>query len=243
MEPFSIPLETIYLYGLIISGILTFFYVLFADVFHFHGAGDGLDFLNPVLIFAFVTILSASGYLFERLSSLHYLLILVFRLSTAFIVVSLLNVFVLVPLSSAEESLVYTESDLQGRIGTVITPIPADGFGEVMIESTSGRIAKPASSFDGEDSKWGSVLVVHVKNGVLQVAEHHQLERYFYRRVEEMEFNIIWIVIGIVVLILIALIGVFITKYRTAGPDEALDCNRKFPRKWKCPCRRIWKQN
>lgn len=32
----------------------------------------------------------------------------------------------------------------------------------------------------------------------------------------------IWIVIAIVVFILIALLGIFITKYRTAGPDEAL---------------------
>jgi hypothetical protein len=112
MEPFSIPLETIYFYGLIISGVITVLYVLFADVFHFHSAGDGLDFLNPVLIFAFVTILSASGYLFERLSSLHYLLILGISAVAAFLVVALLNVFVLVPLSSAEESLVYKESDL-----------------------------------------------------------------------------------------------------------------------------------
>ena len=32
----------------------------------------------------------------------------------------------------------------------------------------------------------------------------------------------IWIIIGIVAFLLIALIGVFVTKYRTAGPDEAL---------------------
>ncbi|WP_067727712.1 flotillin family protein [Oceanobacillus damuensis] len=32
----------------------------------------------------------------------------------------------------------------------------------------------------------------------------------------------IWIVIGIAAFLLIALIGVFVTKYRTAGPDEAL---------------------
>lgn len=180
MEPFSIPLETIYLYGLIISGILTVLYVLFADVFHFNGTGDGgLHFLNPVLIFAFVTILSASGYLFERLSSLHYLLILGISAVASFIVVTLLNVFVLVPLSSAEESLVYKESDLQGRIGTVITSIPADGYGEVMIESTSGRIAKPAVSFDGDQIPSGtSVLVVQVKEGVLQVTVHQQLESF-----------------------------------------------------------------
>lgn len=34
--------------------------------------------------------------------------------------------------------------------------------------------------------------------------------------------NPLWIVIGIVVVLLLALIGVFITKYRTVGPDEAL---------------------
>jgi len=43
-----------------------------------------------------------------------------------------------------------------------------------------------------------------------------------------MEFNVIWIIIGIVALILIALIGVFITKYRTAGPDEALIVTGSF---------------
>ncbi len=179
MEPFSIPLETIYLYGLIISGVLTVVYVLFADVFHFHGGGDGLHFLNPVLIFAFVTILSASGYLFERLSELHYLLILGISAAIAFILVSLLNVFVLVPLSSAEESLVYKESDLQGRIGIVITPIPADGFGEVLIDSASGRIAKPASSFDKQEIANGTkVLIVQVKNGVLEVTVHQDLQSY-----------------------------------------------------------------
>jgi flotillin len=37
-----------------------------------------------------------------------------------------------------------------------------------------------------------------------------------------------WIVIGIVAFILIALISVFITKYRTAGPDEALIVTGSF---------------
>ncbi|PGY15269.1 flotillin [Bacillus sp. OV166] len=43
-----------------------------------------------------------------------------------------------------------------------------------------------------------------------------------------MEFNIIWVIIGIVALIFLALIGVFITKYRTAGPDEALIVTGSF---------------
>lgn len=179
MELFGVPIVTVYLYGLIISGILTFIYVLFADVLHVDTGDGGLHFLNPVLVFAFMTILSASGYLFERLSSLHSLLILAISAVIAFILVTLLNVFVLVPMSSAEESLAYQESDLRGRIGTVITPIPTDGFGEVLIESASGRIAKPASSFDGGEIANGTrVLVVQVKDGVLQVTVHQENESF-----------------------------------------------------------------
>ncbi|WP_042353928.1 NfeD family protein [Bacillus rubiinfantis] len=179
MELFGQPIVTIYLYGLIISGVLTIIYVLFADVFHIDTGDGGLHFLNPVLVFAFITVLSASGYLFERLSSLHSLLILGISAVIAFILVTCLNVFILVPLSSAEESLAYKESDLRGRIGSVITSIPADGFGEVLIENASGRIAKPASSFDGETIPNGvRVLVVQVKDGVLQVTIHQERESF-----------------------------------------------------------------
>lgn len=38
----------------------------------------------------------------------------------------------------------------------------------------------------------------------------------------------IWIVIGVVVFLVIALIGVFVSKYRTAGPDEALIVTGSF---------------
>ncbi|AEP01149.1 MULTISPECIES: flotillin family protein [Heyndrickxia] len=38
----------------------------------------------------------------------------------------------------------------------------------------------------------------------------------------------IWIVIGVVVFLVLALIGVFISKYRTAGPDEALIVTGSF---------------
>ncbi|SDM74122.1 NfeD family protein [Bacillus sp. OK048] len=175
MELFNLPIETIYLYGLIGSGILTILYVFFADVAHF----DGPDYLNPVIILAFVTIFSASGYLFEKITSLHYLLIIGISALLAIILVTFLNVFVLIPLSNAEESLVYKESDLRGRIGSVITAIPADGYGEVLIESISGRIAKPAISFDHVPIDNGTnVLVVDIKDGVLHVSSHQEVETY-----------------------------------------------------------------
>ncbi len=175
MELFNLPLETIYLYELIGAGLLTILYVFFADVVHF----DGPDYLNPVIILAFITIFSASGYLFEKLSSIQYLVIIGISAVLAIILVTILNVFVLIPLSNAEESLVYKESDLRGRIGIVITAIPSDGYGEVMIESISGRIAKPATSFDRvEIANDTNVLVVDIRDGVLQVSSHQDIENY-----------------------------------------------------------------
>jgi membrane protein implicated in regulation of membrane protease activity len=88
-------------------------------------------------------------------------------------------VFVLIPLSTAEESLVYKESDLVGRTGVVITPIPLDGYGEVMIESLSGRIAKTALSFDKKEIQNGTrVLVVEVENGILQVVVYDKMQEF-----------------------------------------------------------------
>jgi membrane protein implicated in regulation of membrane protease activity len=177
MELFNQPLEIIYLYALIISAILTVLYVLFGDLLDF----DGPDILNPVLILAFVTIFSASSYLIEKLSSIHFVIIIAISAVLALILVTLLNVFVLVPMAAAEESLVYREKDLRGRIGTVITAIPLDGYGEVMIENISGRIAKPASSFDHQQIANGAkVLVVDVKDGILQVTVHQEEDSYIF---------------------------------------------------------------
>ncbi|OCA88064.1 hypothetical protein A8F94_09600 [Bacillus sp. FJAT-27225] len=171
----GLPMDTIYLYGLMIAGGLTLLYVFFSDLLD--GALDGLDFFNPVLLFSFVTFLSAGGFIFEKLTPLSHVVILIICSVLSVILVTLLNVFVFVPVRNAEVSLTYTESDLRGRIGKVITSIPTDGYGEVMIDSISGRISKPAKSFDGAEIANGhDVLIVDTVNGVLQVAVREKIE-------------------------------------------------------------------
>ncbi len=92
------------------------------------------------------------------------------------ILVTLLHIFVLVPLSSAEESLAYREADLKGRVGKVITAVPVDGFGEVVIEGIGGTISKSAVSFENQQISYGTtVLVVDVNNGVLSVTPHEPI--------------------------------------------------------------------
>ncbi|WP_033826730.1 hypothetical protein [Bacillus andreraoultii] len=181
MEIFGYPIQTIYLAILIISGVLILFYMLFGDFLD--GVGDVSPFLNPTLLLAFLIFLSASGYIFELVTSIQSVWILVISAIGSFILTTLLNVFILVPLSSAEESLAYTDESLKGRIGTVIIPVPNDGYGEVLIESNSGRIAKSAISFHQSEILEGvKVLVVDVKQGVLQVIPYD--EKAVYQKYE-----------------------------------------------------------
>lgn len=166
-----ISIETIYLIALILSGISILLYMFFGDFLDAAG-----DIFNPTLILAFITIASASGYLLEQYSSLNSILIFVLSCVIAFIIDTCLNIFVLIPISSAEESLAYTEQSLKGRVGKVITSIPKDGYGEVLIENASGRIAKPAAGLKNEAIQEGrAVIIVSIKNGVLYVSLYDDL--------------------------------------------------------------------
>ncbi|WP_408007592.1 NfeD family protein [Pseudalkalibacillus sp. A8] len=173
MELFGFSMETIYLYGLIIGGCLTLIYILMSDILE--GIFEVLSetFFNPTLILSFITIFSACGYLFEIMTGMNSWLILIVSVLLAFLSVTLLNIFVLIPLSSAEESNTYAIEDLQGRIGQVITSIPSDGYGEVLISGNSGNIAKSAVSLDDQPIKAGSeILVIETKDGVLHVTPY-----------------------------------------------------------------------
>ncbi|MGM9956327.1 MAG: hypothetical protein ACI35J_10770 [Peribacillus sp.] len=171
MELYGVPLETVYLYGLILSGGLTLLIILFNDIF------SGLelpDIFNPTLIFSFLTIFCASGFLFESVTDLHAGVIVSLSFLMALTTVTLLNVFILIPVSRAESSLTFHDHDLRGRVGMVLTTVPVDGFGEVLIQSNSGSISKTAASFKNEQiASETKVLIIEVKNGVVYVMPHY----------------------------------------------------------------------
>ena len=168
MTLFGAPIENIYLTLLIIAGGLTVLYLFFGDVLE--GIGEAVGFLNPVLILSFITFFAATGYILEFITPLHSMIIAAIAIVLAFILDTLMNVFILIPLSSAEESLSYTEESLRGKVGKIIIPIPKDGFGEIVIESKFGMISKPATGIENEAIAEGmQVLVLKVEKGVLYV--------------------------------------------------------------------------
>ncbi|GIN84829.1 putative membrane protein YuaF [Heyndrickxia sporothermodurans] len=177
MTIFGTPIDTIYLILLIAAGSLTILYILFGDIFH--GVGEALGYFHPTLVLSFITFFSAAGYIFEKITSFSSPLIISLSAIIALILVTLLNIFVLIPLSSAEESLSYTEESLKGRVGKLIISIPKDGFGEVVIDSKSGMISKPASSYENTPIAEGKqVLVIEVSNGVLHVVPYEYNRLY-----------------------------------------------------------------
>ena len=171
MEIFGMSIEMVYLFILILSGILTVLYLFFGDFLD--ALGDVAPFLNPALILAFITFFSATAYILELVTSLSSIIIAIISAVIAFILASVLHVFVFIPIKSAEESLSYTEESLKGRVGRIILSVPEDGFGEIIIESKSGTISKPATSYDHEPIAEGKrVLVIDVKDGVLYVVPY-----------------------------------------------------------------------
>lgn len=171
MELFGLPIVEVYLYGLIIAGLITIVYVFFSDVAE--GIGEGSPFLDPAIVLSFITFTAASGYIFELTVNWNSGIILVIALVIAFILSLLLYFFVLLPLSSAEVSLAYTDVSLTGQVGKVIVPVPVDGFGEIVIETVNGLIAKRAAGYENAAIDYGKeVLIIDVKDGTFIVKEY-----------------------------------------------------------------------
>ncbi|CAM5180362.1 Membrane protein implicated in regulation of membrane protease activity OS=Ureibacillus acetophenoni OX=614649 GN=SAMN05877842_103219 PE=4 SV=1 [Ureibacillus acetophenoni] len=162
---FGVEIQTIYLVTLIVAGCITVIYILFSDFLD--GILDAIVFINPAVILAFITITSASGYLMEQFSPLSSIWVFIISCILSAILSTLLYLFILVPLKSAEVSLAYTDQSLEGQIGRVIVPIPKDGYGEVVIETAAGIISKRATGFDNEAIDYNDeILIIEVKEKV-----------------------------------------------------------------------------
>lgn len=164
-------MEQIYFYALLIMGAVTILYVFFGDVAE--GIGEGIPFLNPTVMMAFVTFVSASGYILEAATSWNSWIVLITSIAIGVILDILLYFFFLVPMASAEVSTAYTDESLAGEIGKVITPIPTDGYGEIVIDTVNGLLSKRATGFDNEEIAYGKeVLVIDVNEGTFLVREY-----------------------------------------------------------------------
>ena len=74
-------------------------------------------------------------------------------------------------MQQAESSTSFSIQELVGRIGEVTVPIPAKGYGEVMIIAGLGYTNQIAASFDQEEiSADTRIVVIATEDGVLLVS-------------------------------------------------------------------------
>ncbi|WP_238473783.1 hypothetical protein [Paenisporosarcina cavernae] len=158
-------MQEIYFYALIICGVLSVLYAFFGDL---SDAGDGVISFSTLL--AFLTLTSAGGFLFHYLTSWNEVLIVFISMVIASILTFAFYYFLLVPLSSAETSVAYSDAQLAGQTATVIVPIPSDGFGEILVKAGGGNVPKRAAGWSNEEIEYGKeVLIVDVKDGTFLV--------------------------------------------------------------------------
>lgn len=164
-------ISTIYLYVLIGCTVVSFFLFMFGDIFDF----DGI--LDPMLLVPWIAFTSLFGIIGEKLLPFNSVGILVISAIVSFIIVSLMNFYVLIPLRNAESSISSSEKEFEGRKATVITPIPLSGMGEIKISNVTGVVTRPAKFYEKQirEAKSGSeVLIIEIKDRVCYVVPYQE---------------------------------------------------------------------
>lgn len=171
MELFGLPIMQVYLYGLMIAGVATVLYIFISDFTD--GVEDIHPLLDPAIILSFITFTCAGAYILEKTVLWGSFIILGVAIAIAIVLDTLLYFFVLVPLRSAEVSMVYSNDQLMGQVGRVIISIPENGYGEIVIETINGRINKRAVGYENIPIEYGKeVLIIEVKEGAFVVKEY-----------------------------------------------------------------------
>lgn len=163
-------------WGCLSGGIVfTVVTVLLGDVLD--GIFDmiSLDFLNSTVIAATVTTFGGAGIMLSHYTPLESGAVIACA-AVISIVMSIIVYFAYIkPMERSENSTGFSMKELAGQLGEVTIPIPSQGFGEVMIKLVAGNTVHIASSWDVIDIQAGTlVVVIDVKEGILQVAELEQ---------------------------------------------------------------------
>lgn len=131
---------------------------------------DHLDFLQPMVLVGGLTIFGGSGIMFNQYTNLDPRLVAALSLMIS-VILSILIYFAYVkPMKNSENSTGFSQKDLVGKIGEVSVPIPAKGYGEVIIRIGAGNTNQIAATLDDDEIPAGSRIVVgEVKEGILFV--------------------------------------------------------------------------
>ncbi len=136
---------------------------------------DASGAFNPLTVVGGLTVFGGMGILLTQYSSLHPGYVLLLALIAAIVLSVLLYFFYVKPMEQSENSTGYSMAELAGSIGEVSVTIPREGFGEVMMKVSGGRVNHIASSYEQEEIPSGAkIVVVEVKDHTLYVVRFEE---------------------------------------------------------------------
>ncbi|MDF2964472.1 MAG: rane protease regulatory rane protein [Paenibacillus sp.] len=166
-------------WGFLITGILfAVITVLFGDLLS-NALGGALDFLSgehlhafqPMVLLSGLTVCGGAGIMLSRYTSMGSITVLILAVLCSLIASVLVYFLYVKPMEDSENSVAYSMQDLVGKIAEVSVPIPARGYGEVLVKVGAGNTNHIAASFEKVDIQTGTkVVTVEVVDGTLYVA-------------------------------------------------------------------------
>jgi membrane protein implicated in regulation of membrane protease activity len=172
-----LKLVTLYLICIGIGVVFAFVTILFGDS-HGHTVMGHIPLMQPVSLVSGITAFGGAGILLSSLTLFSPPLTFWLSVCSA-VLISFISYFVWVrPMKDAESSTGFSVYQLSGKLGEVLTAIPANGLGEVIVTMVNGRSNHMAASYDSQSIGVGTrVVVVEVKNHVLYVTPFEKEEQ------------------------------------------------------------------
>lgn len=134
-----------------------------------HNVLDSLG-IDTLSVGAFIVVAGATGLILSR--KMDDPITVAALALVASTVISILIHFYITPLRKIESSVAVNMDTYKGATGKVITTIPADGTGEIIINTGLALTNRPAMSYDKEEIKEDSeVLVIDIIDNVFYVSK------------------------------------------------------------------------
>ncbi|WP_058300785.1 NfeD family protein [Gorillibacterium timonense] len=165
----------LYIGCLIFGALFAVVSVLLGDVLStaLDGALDFLsaDYLNPTVLATFITIFGGTGIMLDHYAVFGAVGIFLVAALTGLAGAILIHLFYVKPMMNSENSTGYSIHGLTGKVGEVIVPIPANGYGEILVRTGAANSNQIAGSFEHTDIQAGDrVVIVEVKDGAVYVS-------------------------------------------------------------------------
>ncbi len=166
------------LFGGLIFTVLT---LLFGELLD--GVLDGLDgfdglgdLLDPLSLVGGLTVFGGAGVLLEEMTLLDTGAAAGLAALIGLGLAVLMHFVYVKPMKRSENSTAFSMREYHGKLGEVITAIPATGFGEVLVTMGASNTFQTAASFDGDPIPGGTrIVVVEVRDSNLYVTPFDEL--------------------------------------------------------------------